>query len=77
MQLAHARDDGLTGLVIRGNTERRVFFSELLECDGHLVLLSLGLRLDRDVDDRISEFHGLEDDRCVLVAQRVARGGVL
>ena len=43
----------------------------------HLGLVGLGLRLDSNVDDGVGEFHGLENDRRTLAAQRVARGRVL
>ena len=77
VELAHAGDDGLTGFVVGGDAERRVLLGELLKSEAHLVLLSLGLRLDGNVDNRIGELHGLENDRSVLVAERVTRGGVL
>ena len=77
VQLAHAGDDGLAGLMVGGHAERRVLLGQLLQGHAHLVLLGLGLGLDRDVDDRVGEFHGLQDDGGVLGAQRVARGRVL
>ena len=45
--------------------------------DAHLLLVGLGLGLHRDLDDRIGEFHPLEDDRGIGRAQRIAGGGVL
>jgi hypothetical protein len=36
-----------------------------IERDAHLFLVGLGLRLHRDLDDRLGEFHALEDDRCL------------
>ena len=54
-----------------------VFLGQLLQRDAHLVLLGLRLRLDGDVDDRLGELHGLEDDRMISVAQRVAGRRVL
>ena len=77
MQLAHAGDDRLAGLLVGGDAERRILFGELLQREAHLVLLGLGLGLDGDVDDRVGEFHGLEDDRMVGIAEGVARRGVL
>ena len=38
---------------------------------------ALVLRLDRDLDDRLGEFHALEHDRVARIAERVAGGGVL
>ncbi len=48
---------------------------QLLQRGAQLVLVGLGLGLDGDVDDRIGELHRLEDDRLVLVGERVARCG--
>ena len=78
VQLAHAGDDRLAGLLCpcgRGTSgpPRRASASAAAE----LVLLGLGLRLDRDVDDRVREHHRLEEHRSVLGAQRVAGRGVL
>ena len=77
VEFAHASDDGLAGFMVGGNAERRVFLGELLQSDAHLILLSLGLRLNSNVDNRISELHGLEDDRSIFGAERVTGGGVL
>ncbi len=63
VQLAHAGDDRLTGLRVRADAEGRVLLGELGERVAELVLLGLGLRLDRDVDDRIREDHRLEQHR--------------
>ena len=42
-----------------------------------LVLVGLRLRLDRDVNDRRRELHRLEDDRLLVIAERVAGARVL
>ena len=59
------------------DAERRVLGGELGERDAELLLVGLRLRLDRDLDDRLGEFHLLEDHRLLQVAQRVAGAGVL
>ena len=38
--------------------------------------MPIGLGLDRNADNRLRELHRLKDYRMVLVAKRVARGGV-
>jgi hypothetical protein len=58
-------------------TVKVVLLGELLDRGAELLLVALGLRLDGDVDDRLGEGHGLEDDRGVLGAQGVTGGGVL
>ena len=77
VQLAHAGDDGLTGLVVGVDLEGRVLLGELGQAHGHLVLLGLGLGLNGDGDDRGRELDGLEDDRVLLVAEGLTGGGVL
>jgi len=77
VQLTHARDHGLAGLFVGAHAEGRVFVGQRLERLAQLVLVVLGLRLDRDVDHRLGELHALEDDRVAAVAQRVAGGGLL
>ena len=49
---------------------------ELLQADAELLDVDLRLRLDGDRDDRLREDHLLEQDRVLLVAQRVARARV-
>ena len=63
VQLAHAGDDGLAGLLVGADAERRVLVGQRLERLAELVLVVLGLRLDGDVDDRLGELHPLEDHR--------------
>ena len=55
VQLAHAGDDGLAGLVVVLHDERGVLVGELRQPGAELVLVGLGLRLDRDRDDRDGE----------------------
>ena len=77
VELAHPLDDRLARFMVGGDAERRILARQAVERDAHLLLVGLGLGLDRDLDDRVGEFHPLEDDRRVGRAQRVAGGGVL
>src|ERR1035438_4596372 len=77
VEFTHPRDDGLAGLVVGADLEGRVLFGEPLDGDAELVLVALGPRLDRDVDDRRRERHGLQDDLLGRVAEGVACRGVL
>ena len=45
--------------------KRRILGSEASEGEAHLFLVGLGLGLDGDVDDRLGEFHALENDPVV------------
>lgn len=77
VELAHTADDGLAGLLVELDREGRVLFGELLDRGAELLLVGLGLRLDRDVDDRVREAHGLEHDGRCRITQGVTGGGVL
>src|SRR6478609_4320052 len=76
VQLAHAGDDGLPGVLVRVRAEGRVFVSELAQTDAELVEIGLSFRLDRDRNHRLWEHHLLEQDGRLFVAQRVARARV-
>src|SRR5699024_1932104 len=77
VQLAHAADDGLAGLLVQVDGEGGVLFSELLDGDTQLLLVRLGLRLDGNLDNRIREVHRLQDDRVGSITEGVTGGGVL
>ena len=77
MQFAHAGDNGLTSFLVCPGTEGRVFFCQLCQSDTHLVLTSLGLRLDCQLDNRFREFHGFQNNRSLFVAQSITGGGIL
>ena len=63
VQFAHPLDHGLAALVIDRDAEGRVLGREPRQRLAHLFLVALGLRLDRDLDDRLREFHPFEHDR--------------
>ena len=77
VQLAHAGDDRLAGVLVGEDAEGRIFFREALEGDAHLFLVDLGLRLDGHRDNRLREGRRLEEDREIFVAERVAGGDIL
>ena len=72
VELAHAGDEGLAGLLVRPDAEGRVLLGEAREPLAELVLVGLRLRLDRDRDDRVRELHRLEPDRRGVDRERVA-----
>mmetsp|Transcript_28730 Transcript_28730/g.77352 ORF Transcript_28730/g.77352 Transcript_28730/m.77352 type:complete len:596 (-) Transcript_28730:17-1804(-) len=77
VELAHALDNGLARLLIARETERRVLGSKADECFPHLLLVTLGLGLNGDLDDRLGEVHLLENHSVILEAEGLASGGVL
>ncbi|RMN78929.1 hypothetical protein ALQ53_04627 [Pseudomonas cannabina] len=77
MELAHARDDRLTSLFISLDAERRVFLSELAQCDTHFFLVILGFRLNGNRNNRLREVHTNQDDWLVSIAQSFTSGDVL
>ncbi len=77
VELAHPLDDRLARFMVGRHAERRILASKAIERDAHLLLVGLGLRFDRELDDGIRELHPLKDDRRVRCAQRIAGGRVL
>jgi hypothetical protein len=67
VQLAHARDDHLAGLVVHPVVEGRVVLGEQLERDLQLVLLLRAARLDRHGDDRLGKTIPSSRIGCALV----------
>ena len=77
VQLAHAGENGLSGLGVGGNLQRRIFVDQLVDRNAQLLLVGLGLRLDRELNDGRREVDRLENHRRVVVADRVAGDGSL
>src|SRR6476661_1381776 len=77
VQLSHAGDDRLAGVLVVVDLEGRVLGRELLDGRAELLLVTLGLGLDGDLDHRVGEGHRLEHDLLVEVRQRVAGRRVL
>ena len=75
VEFAHPGDDRLTRFLVGVGAEGRILLCELGEGDAHLFLTRFGLGLDGDADNRLREDHRFKDDRVLLVAERVARGG--
>ena len=74
VQLAHAGDDGLAGLLIGANLKSRIFLGQLMQRSAQLFLVGLGLGLNGNGDNRLREIHGLENDRVRGVAEGVTGG---
>ena len=72
MELAHAGDQRLSGLLVGRHAERGILLSKLCQSLAHLVLTCFRLRLDRDFDNGLRELHGLQDYRMILIADRIA-----
>ena len=77
VQLAHAVDQGLAGLLVGLDLEGRVLLGEAGERGAQLLLVGLRLRLDRDRDHRLGELDRLQLDRRVRGRQGVAGPGLL
>ena len=77
VKLTHSLDDGLTGLLHLFGTEGWVFFGKLLDSERELLLVSLGLGLDSNLNNGLREGHGLQDHRVSGVTQGVSGRGVL
>src|SRR3990167_60161 len=76
MQLAHAGDDGLAGLLVGVYAERGIFLGQTAQGHAHLFLVDLGLGLDGLRNHRLWELHALKGDHLVRIAQRLAGGHI-
>ena len=72
MQLAHPGDDRLLRLFVGPHPEGRVFLGEARERFAEFLLVDFGFRFDRLRNHRLREGDRLEDDRVLLIAERVA-----
>ena len=77
VQLAHAGDDGLAGVLVGADLEGGVLLGQALEGLAHLLLVDLGLGLDRHVDDRLGELELLQRDLGAGDVEGVAGARVL
>ncbi|VVT18912.1 transposase [Roseovarius sp. EC-SD190] len=76
MQFAHALHDRLTGFNIGLDAERGVFCRQTGQTRRHFLLVAFGLGFNRDLDNRIGEGHGFQNNRLGRIAERVTRGGL-
>src|SRR5581483_5362944 len=72
VELAHAADDRLAGLLIGRDLEARVFCGQPLKADAELLLILARLRLDGLGDDRRGKFERFENHGMRLFADGVA-----
>ena len=72
VQLAHAADDRLAGLLVFVGAERRILPLHHLEHFAELLALQRGLGLDGHRDHRFGKLDRLEQNRLGGVAKRVA-----
>src|SRR5690606_15961550 len=63
VKLAHAGDDRLAGFLVGLDAEGRILSCKAIKREAHLFLVSLGLWLNGDLDNRIRELHALQDNR--------------
>src|SRR5438552_12753212 len=76
VELAGARDDELLRLLVAVDAERRVLLHEAVEALHDLLVVGLALRRNGEGDRRGRVGQRREDDRRLLVTERVARGHV-
>src|SRR5690554_3379502 len=77
VEFTHTLDDRLAGVLVLLGAEGRVFFCQLLDGSTELLLVSLGLRLDGNLDNRLREGHRLQHHLRVRVTQGVSGRCVL
>ncbi len=77
MQLTHPGDDNLAGFLVGLDLQGGVLLNKLAKSNTHLFLVTLGLRLNGDMNNRLRELHGLEDTGLLGIAKRITGRGML
>ena len=77
VELAHTTDFGLAGLFVQRHGEGGVLSRKLLDSGRHLLLVTLGLRLNSHEDHGGGEGHRLKHNRVCRIAQGITSSGVL
>ena len=77
VNLAHSREELLPGLPVAVHPQRRVLLGEPAQARGHLLLVALGLRVDREAHHRLGEVDVRRLDRNFVVDEHVTRDDVL
>ena len=72
MELAHAAEDGLAGLVVHFDLEGGIVEGHLFEGLFQIWLIGRALRLDGEADDGLREGNALEEHLLFVVAEGVA-----
>ena len=75
--LREAAEELLAGLVVAAERQRRVLLGQAPKGGAHLLLVALGLRLDREAHHRLGEVERRDVHRCVGAEQHVAGGRLL
>ena len=74
VKLTHTGDDGLSRLRVGVGLKGGILLRQLRQRNAHLFLPRLGFRLNGDGDNGFREYHGLQNDGMLVVAQGVACG---
>ena len=72
VHLREPAEELLAGLLVAAEVERRVLLGQAPERGRHLLLVALGLRLDREAHHRLREVERRDVDRRVGAEQHVA-----
>ena len=71
MQLSHTGNNGLSGLLVSPCTEGGILLGKLCQRLTHLSLTSLGLRLNGNINNRLRELHGFQNNRMLIITDRI------
>ncbi len=71
MKLAHTRDNGLSCLLVGLCAEGWVFFGQFCQSLTHLSLSSFCLRLNRNINNRLWELHGFQNNRMLFITDSI------
>mmetsp|Transcript_132112 Transcript_132112/g.381949 ORF Transcript_132112/g.381949 Transcript_132112/m.381949 type:complete len:468 (-) Transcript_132112:328-1731(-) len=77
VQFSHSFDNSLASFLVSRESERRIFGGKTDQGLRHLLLISLCLRFNGNLDDRFREFHFLKNNGVFLVTESFSSSSIL
>lgn len=77
VKLENEGDDGMKGILVRIEEERRILGRKKIERNENILMVGIGIRIDRDLDKRIRELNEIKDKRIKRIEKSIESGGLI